>query len=271
MLVRDLVRRKSPIVKNLWLRIVERKNIERASALHVTSRVEEEEARKFGYALPEIVCIPNGVGGAKEAVSSGKDRPDITATIAKRAPYLLFLGRINWKKGLDRLIPALAHVPGPTLLLAGNDDEGYWREIKTLAARMGLSDRVVYVGPRYGREKKDLLVSAAALVLPSYSENFGNVVLEAMAEGCPVVVTPEVGAAEIVHESGAGIVVSGKPEAFGGAVRSLLKDPARMREMGERGQEVVREKYTWGGVAARMEEAYEEILRSGAAIGGQAA
>jgi len=98
------------------------------------------------------------------------------------------------------------------------------------------------------------------LVLPSYSENFGNVVLEAMAVGCPVVVTPEVGAAEIVRESGAGEVVDGDPSVLGPALARLLADRAGRLAMGERGRRVVRERYTWPAVAERMEEVYREIL-----------
>ena len=73
------------------------------------------------------------------------------------------------------------------------------------------------------------------MVLPSYNENFGNVVLEAMGERCPVVVTPEVGAADVVRETGAGIVVDGEPEILGAGIRELLDDPARRATMGEAG------------------------------------
>ena len=126
-------------------------------------------------------------------------------------PYVLFLGRVNWKKGLDRLIPAMKEVPNADLLIAGNDEENYRPELEALARRHGVLDRVRFLGPVDDRKKWSLLASARILVLPSYSENFGNVVLEAMAAGCPVIVTPEVGIASLVQEAGCGVVAGGNP------------------------------------------------------------
>ena len=118
-----------------------------------------------------------------------------------------------------------------------------------------------FPGPVSADAKWPLLAGAALLVLPSYSENFGNVVLEAMAVGCPVVVTPEVGAAEIVRESGAGEVVDGDPAVLGPALARLLADEPRRLAMGERGRRLVRERYTWSAVAEQMEQVYGNILK----------
>ena len=103
---------------------------------------------------------------------------------------MLFLGRINWKKGLDRLIPAMAHVPGTDLLIAGNDEENYTPTLQALAERCGVAERVRFLGPVHGRDKWRLMATADVFALPSYSENFGIAALEAMACGVPVVVTP---------------------------------------------------------------------------------
>ena len=103
-------------------------------------------------------------------------------TVAHR-PFVLFLGRLNWKKGLDRLIPAMQQVTNADLLIAGNDEENYRPELEALARRCGVADRVCFLGPVDGEKKWELLSSAELLALPSYSENFGNVVLEAMAVG----------------------------------------------------------------------------------------
>ena len=124
----------------------------------------------------------------------------VTFSNGTRRPYVLFLGRLNWKKGLDRLIPAMEQVTNADLLIAGNDEENYRPELEALARRCGVADRVRFLGPVHGERKWELLSSAQILALPSYSENFGNVVLEAMAVGCAVIVTPEVGMASVVHE-----------------------------------------------------------------------
>jgi glycosyltransferase involved in cell wall biosynthesis len=96
-------------------------------------------------------------------------------------------------------------------------------------------------------------------VLPSFSENFGNTVLEAMQSRRPVVVTPEVGAAEIVRTAGGGIVVDGDPVSFGAAIDRLLADPALANAMGVAGRRHVRANLSWARVAADMEALYEAI------------
>src|SRR5262249_53609574 len=139
----------------------------------------------------------------------------VTFSNAMRRPYVLFLGRLIWKKGLDRLIPAMQQFTDADLLIAGNDEENYRPELEALARRCGVAGRVCFIGPVHGKEKWELLTSAHILALPSYSENFGNVILEAMAAGCPVLVTPEVGLASVVHEVGCGVVTAGEPANLG--------------------------------------------------------
>jgi glycosyltransferase involved in cell wall biosynthesis len=180
----------------------------------------------------------------------------VTRAFADGRPVILCLGRVSWKKGLDRLIAAMAQVPGALLLIVGNDDEGYADKLRELAREHGLADRVVFSGAVFGRAKTELYRRASLLALASHSENFGNVVLEAMVEGCPVVVTPEVGAASIVEESGGGLVVQGVPQLFGDAMQKLVADPALRAKMGNRARRELRAKYSWDAVAAQMVELY---------------
>ena len=102
--------------------------------------------------------------------------------------------------------------------------------------------------------------NAEIFVLPSYSENFGVVVLEAMGCGRPVIMTPEVGIAQDVGKTGAGLVVPGTPEQLGAAISSLLADPSRRRHMGDIGREVARDKYSWSAISAQMEAAYQRCI-----------
>ena len=113
---------------------------------------------------------------------------------------MLFLGRLSWKKGLDRLLRAFACTQTGILAIVGTDDENFAPRLAKLAADLKIANRVRIV-PRTvaGSDKERLFAAAQLFVLPSYSENFGNTVLEAMRRGVPVVVTPEVGAAEIVR------------------------------------------------------------------------
>jgi glycosyltransferase involved in cell wall biosynthesis len=241
MLVPELIDRKSRLVKRAWIRLFEKRTFRESALVHFTAQREYDDARRTGIPIPDAVIIPNGVD-----VAAGQ--PGV------RREELLFLGRINWKKGLDRLIEAMRILPEARLIVAGNDEENY-------RAALPHAENVRYLGPVSGEAKEELLRGAAALVLPSYSENFGNVVLEAMAAGTPVVVTPEVGLAEEVERAGAGVVVPNDPPLLAAALRALLADPARRAEMGRRGRAAVEARFTWPRVAAQMEEAYARIAR----------
>jgi len=258
MLVGDLLRRRGRLRKRLWIELAERRTIAQAAGLHVTSELEAEEIARLGLSLPPVHLVPNGVEPASLPADAALS-PAVRAALA-RPPLLLYLGRVSWKKGLDRLIPALAQVPGATLAVAGNDEEGYQGRLEQLAREAGVAERVLFLGGVHGADKAALLHGAAALVLPSYSENFGNAVLEAMAAGRPVVVTPEVGLAGVVEETGAGLVAAGDPPVLGAALRELLGDPERCEEMGRRGVAAAELRFGWGRIAARMEEVYAMVL-----------
>ncbi|HEX4961540.1 MAG TPA: glycosyltransferase [Thermoanaerobaculia bacterium] len=249
MLVPDLIARRGRLRKRAWMLLAERRTLERAAALHATSELEAAEMARLGLDLPPVFVAPNGVD-----LPARDDREP-------REPFLLFLGRVSWKKGLDRLIPALAKCPGTILKIAGNDEESLRPELERLAREAGVAGRVAFLGAVAGEEKAALLRRAAVLVLPSRSENFGNAVLEAMAAGCPVAVTPEVGLAETVRETGAGIVVAEDPDPLGEALRKLLADEAGRRQMGCRGARAAAERFGWPAVAQEMENQYRRIAK----------
>jgi glycosyltransferase involved in cell wall biosynthesis len=258
MLIPGLMRAHGRWRKLAWMLLAERRTLERAAALHATSDLEAEEVACLDLPLPPVFVIPNGIevepwDGDEEALS-----PPVRTLLAA-SPFALFLGRLSWKKGLDRLIPALAHAPGIALAVAGNDEEGLTAGLERLARDSGVADRVAFLGPVHGPDKAALLHRTLALVLPSHSENFGNVVLEAWAAGRPVIVTPEVGLAAAVQETGGGRVIEGDPRRLGEALRDLLADPEATEEMGRRGTRAVAERFGWGAVAARMEQVYERV------------
>ncbi len=256
MLVADLIRRKSRLAKLAWIAAFERRNVEAAAAVHATSQLEADEIRRLGLADRRIMVIANGTEPPQGSVRRQNRVPGFD----RERPTILFLGRVNWKKGLDRLITAMAQLPEADLVVAGDDEEGYRAAMEALAGTLGVAFRVRFIGPVNGQKKWELLESAHALALPSYSENFGIVVLEAMAVGCPVVVTPEVGLASVVRDSGAGLVTPGDPEPLARALRSVLVDRNAAHAMGEAGRKVAVERFTWEAIAGDMERAYQQIM-----------
>ena len=158
MLEKELIENKSALWKAALIGFIEKHTLEHAAAIHVTSAREADEAGAFGFSLPPMCEIPNGVD---DAAAGGTVRPEIEAI--GRDPYALFLGRINWKKGLDRLLRALTHAPNVRMVLAGNDDEDYRRVLEPLAASNGVANRVVFAGAVSGADKAFLLRHARFL------------------------------------------------------------------------------------------------------------
>jgi glycosyltransferase involved in cell wall biosynthesis len=255
-LIRELISRKSRWIKTAWIQLFERRTLAEAAAVHVTAEAEGSELHALHLRTRRIACIANGVDypQAHESLESGPYR-----SLPPR--YALFLSRINWKKGLDRLIEAWQRITDCPLVVAGNDDEGYQSTLVAQAQTLGIADRVLFIGPVSDQHKWALYERAQLFVLPSYNENFGNVVAEAMAMGCPVVLTPEVGIAPLVQAAGAGVVTDGAPEKLAAVIQELLLDPVRRLEMGRRGAEAARLQLSWNDIAAATETVYREVLQ----------
>jgi glycosyltransferase involved in cell wall biosynthesis len=242
MLVPELIRQKSRMVKTLWLRFLERRGFAHAAAIHFTSALEGREAARIGLPLPAPFVVPNGI--------DVEPRPDVV----RDENTLLFLGRVSWKKGLDRVIAALPSLPGVRFKIAGNDDEDLTPRLREAAQQNGVADRVDFPGPVYGGAKNELMARATLFVLMSTSENFGNAVLEAMMMETPVVLSGDVGLADEVMQAGAGIIGMD-------GVADLLSDRERRELMGRKGRALVESRFAWPRVAQEMEAAYGKIVR----------
>jgi glycosyltransferase involved in cell wall biosynthesis len=255
MLVPDLVRRRSTLAKRAWLAAFERRNIAHAAAVHSTSALETREMRALGLAPRRVIEIPNGVDGARAL----DDEPGGAAP-AVPARYFLFLGRINWKKGIERLIDALAAVPGAELVVAGNDEEGLTPALAARAQALGVAGRVRFTGYVDGAAKARILEQAVALVLASASENFGNAAAEAMAHGTPVVLSPEVGLADFVRAHGGGLVAESGADGLAQALRAVWSDAGLRARLAAEARAAAREHFSWDHIAARFEAEYDALL-----------
>ncbi|WP_421999003.1 glycosyltransferase [Reyranella sp.] len=258
MLVPELIRAKSRLVKSAWLSLIERRNIERAAAIHTTSAVEASHLASFGWALPPVVTIPHGVDDPP-ALTGEPLSADVARAIAGPPPVLA-LGRISWEKGLDRLIAALPAAPDARVIVAGGDAGGQAAALEQQARDLGVAERVTILARHVdGADKEALFAASRLFAMTSLSENFGLAAFEAMRRGLPVLATPTVGMAEIVREVGAGCVVDPAAPSIAACLNALLADPDKARLMGRAGQAHVIEHYSWVGVARRMGELYDRV------------
>jgi glycosyltransferase involved in cell wall biosynthesis len=183
--------------------------------------------------------------------------------VAKRR-IVLHLGRLNFKKGLDILIGAFANVAGELedthLVIAGPDNEGLGIQLRRRLAELGLSRRATFTGMLQGEIKLAAFRDASVFALPSYSENFGIAVVEAMACRVPVVISNRVNIWREVESAGAGLVTECDVDSCAAALLTALKNNERARAMGEKGHELVTARFAWSSVGEKLERIYREIV-----------
>ena len=257
MLEKKLVKSKSSTVKNIWLKMFEKKTLEQANLIHLTSDREHEELVKFDYSFPKTIVIPNGVDA--KLIADGKNLEGSSTF------QILFIGRINWKKRIDKLIESIKYLSFELkLIIAGNDEDEYKDQLSKLIKDIGIDERanisIEFVGEKHDEEKHNLFLESDVMVLPSLSENFGNTVIEAMAAGCPVIVTPEVGASEVVKKAKAGLMTNGTPQDIAKQITYIKENPEDAMQMSKSGIKAVRLNYQWSNIADSMTKAYKELV-----------
>lgn len=216
--------------------------------------------------MPQRFVVPVGIDQRwlqePDAAAGERFRSKHSALRGRR--LVVYFGRINFKKGLDILARAFAKVARDRddlhLVLAGPSDEDYDRKARQWLAEGGVLDKATFTGLLKEEDRFAALQQAEVFALPSYTENFGQVVAEAMASGVPVVISDRVNIWPEVLRADAGLVVPCDAEATAQALRSVLADPARGRQMGSNGRRWVAEHLPWHVVAAQMARAYEEIV-----------
>ncbi|HLL90184.1 MAG TPA: glycosyltransferase, partial [Tepidisphaeraceae bacterium] len=178
-------------------------------------------------------------------------------------PFVLFLGRIDYKKGLDLLIPSFAKgAPADAMLvLAGPELTEYGRDVRVLVARERIGDRVLFTGMLHGRDRIAALVDADLFALTSYVENFGVAVVEAMAAGTPVLISDQVNLAEMIAGADVGAVVPTRVSEIAGVLHDWLGRPDRLVTAGRRAAEVARSQFGWPAIADRWTGHYARLVR----------
>jgi glycosyltransferase involved in cell wall biosynthesis len=247
--------------KRLYLNLISGA-LGQANALHFTAPSEQQEATALGlvqagFILPHGITLPKPIADAQRRLRERLHLP-------LDEPIILFLSRLHAKKGLDYLIPALSQLRQHrfTFLLAGSGSPAYTAEVEALLTRYDLSDRTRLWGFTAGEEKNLLLQGADLFTLTSHSENFGIAVLEAMAVGLPVIVTPGVALATVVAEQQLGAVPDLEITAIAAAIANYLIHQEHRTATGDRAQQFVAEHYTWPQIAVQLGQIYRSLIYS---------
>jgi len=253
------LRRRSRVAKAATDFLWQSRMLRSSAAIHFKSEGERQLVLDMRLPTRDFV-VPNGIDWEtyQRTADATAFRRDYLG--GREGPVILNVGRLSHKKGLDTLIRAFRHTsqthPTAQLVLAGPDDEGLRPYLRQIAVDEGVADRITFVDMLRGPELRAALSAATVWALPSKTENFGSSVVEAMAAGVPVVVSPEVNLASEIEGSDAGVVCPGTPDAFAAAINSLLEHEERRVELGESAREFAQQ-YDWRVVSLRLLEMYE--------------
>jgi glycosyltransferase involved in cell wall biosynthesis len=244
------------IKKELYLRALLKPSISSAFAIQALSEEERGRIAQF-FDDSQIVTIPNAL-----------DLAAVDATIAQSAVaapggerYVLFVGRIHPQKGLEVLIDAVTHVANLRVIIAGpTADPAYEKGLRAQCARLGLSERVAFIGPVHGPAKWKLLSEAWVFCSPTHTEGMSMAALEAMAARVPVVTTHGSGLTDM-DGAGGYLVDVNATEMTGALVQASRWTPEERLMRGARARARVEQKYSW----PKVWPLYENLYRSAAA------
>ena len=248
--------------KQIYMTAIQRGILQKSAALHAITPAESNRIRQLEIETP-VAMIPNGIH--TEEFENLPDRSQFVSRYPELENRLivLFLGRIQQKKGLDILAQAFGNLVRTRhdvrLVVAGPDEDNTLTEIKTILKSQGALEKAVFPGMLTGEQKLEALSAADIFALTSYSEGFSVALLEALSAGLPLVITDECNFPE-VGDSRAGFVVRPNDSETASALMSLLDSADLRREMSENARRLVRSNYTWERIAEKMFTLYENVI-----------
>ena len=248
--------------KQIYGALIERPLLNRASAIHCTTDDEAQDVGNYGVKTSKLV-IPLGVN-PPTPIPEARTRLRQRYSLDPEVLIVVFLSRLHEKKRPDFLLEIFANLDRGDqprhLLMAGTGEQSYCDYLRIQVQRLGLADQVTFTGFVSGFDKDLLLQGADMFTLPSYSENFGIAVVEALAAGLPVVITPDVQIAPDIKAAKAGLVVQGDLNSWVKALNALLEPTAMRADFGKNGKQLAGEKFSWPSIARQLAQSYQEIL-----------
>lgn len=251
-------------LKKIYAALLEKPNIAGAAGIHFTSEQECQISERFGIHTQDFV-VPLGVNFPKSIPEKGKISHQLG--IPHQVPLIVFMSRIDPKKGLDLLLPALETLLDKGIdfhfVLAGSNpqDPIYENQIKQRIEGSVLAKHTTITGFVEGEVKLGLLLDADLLVLPSYYENFGIAVAEAMGMGTPVVISDQVHIWEAVEKAAAGWVTQCHVADLTQTLQIALQDPYEREQRGKNALSLVTEQYSWDAIAQKMITVYQQAIK----------
>ncbi len=261
-----VVKKKSYLIKKVYYRLISKRDLEEANYIHFTTEDEFEKTVEFLRINNENCCvIPNGIDLDEYKNLPPKGEFKKKYSLLKDKDFILFLGRVNWKKGLDLLIRAFKDLTveyeNLHLVIVGHKEEPYTSRIKDMIKKYNLEKKILFTGILTGRDKLSAFVDAKVFVLPSYSENFGMSVIEAMACGIPVVISNKVGIWKEAKKYRAGVIVENCVEKIYEGIRNILEDETLAFNLSMNAKSMVEEYYDIKKVVDQMQKIYK-ILKN---------
>jgi glycosyltransferase involved in cell wall biosynthesis len=254
--------------KDFYMSIIGKKILKKAKLIHLLTQEEKEHFLEF---YPEfenkVRIIPNGLDLSQFEIDLNKSDLINKYPHLKNKKIILFLSRINWKKGLDILIPAFAKLYNEDksfhLLIVGKDDgDGYEKKVRQWVSDYGLLDAVTFTGLLTGKDKFMAFYGSDLFVLPSYSENFGVAVVEAMACGVPIVVSDKVGISREIKQYNAGTIVKTNVDDVYNGIKNGFQNLDEAKDMTLNAKKMVHNLYDINKVADEVIKMYEEAIDS---------